>query len=50
MTIDEALMKITIEMDRFALRLLVAVGLAVWVKFVGGSESVLGLLAALLDT
>ena len=43
-------MKITVEIDGFALKLLVAVGLAIWGDFGGGGALVLGSLAALLDT
>lgn len=43
-------MKITVDIDGFALKLLVAVGLAFWGDFGGGGALVLGSLAALLDT
>ena len=43
-------MKITVDIDGFALKLLVAVGLAIWGDFGGGGALVLGSLSALLDT
>lgn len=43
-------MKISIEMDGFALRVFVAVGLIIWGDLGGGSALVLGSLVALLDT